>query len=180
MSTLTLPAPGTWTIDASHSEVGFSARHLMAARVRGSFKAFSGTITIADTPETSSVTVSMDAASIDTGTEDRDNHLRSVDFLDVDNYPTLEFVSTEVRPVAGGYSVDGGLTIRDTTQPVTLEMQYSGVIADPWGNEKAIFSATTKINREDFGLTWNAPLEAGGWLVGKQVEIEIEVQAVLA
>ena len=180
MSTLTLPATGTWTIDASHSEVGFSARHLMAARVRGSFKTFSGTITIADTPETSSVTVSMDAASIDTGTEDRDNHLRSADFLDVDNYPTLEFVSTEVRPIAGGYEVDGGLTIRDSTQPVTLQMQYSGVIADPWGNEKAIFSANTKINREDFGLTWNAPLEAGGWLVGKQVEIEMEVQAVLA
>lgn len=180
MSTLTLPATGTWTIDTSHSEVGFSARHLMAARVRGSFKTFSGTITIADTPETSSVTVSMDAASIDTGTEDRDNHLRSADFLDVDNYPTLEFVSTEVRPIADGYEVDGGLTIRDTTQPVTLQMQYSGVITDPWGNEKAIFSANTKINREDFGLTWNAPLEAGGWLVGKQIEIEIEVQAVLA
>lgn len=180
MSTLTLPATGTWTIDASHSEVGFSARHLMAARVRGSFKTFSGTIKIADTPETSSVTVSMDAASIETGTEDRDNHLRSADFLDVDNYPTLEFVSTEVRPIAGGYEVDGGLTIRDSTQPVTLQMQYSGVIGDPWGNEKAIFSATTKINREDFGLTWNAPLEAGGWLVGKQVEIDIEVQAVLA
>lgn len=180
MSTLTLPATGTWTIDPGHSAVGFSARHLVAARVRGSFKTFSGTINIADTAETSTVTVSIDAASIDTGTEDRDNHLRSADFLDVDNNPTLEFASTEVRPVAGGYEVDGTLTIRDTTQPVTLEMQYSGVIADPWGNEKAIFSASTKINREDFGLTWNAPLEAGGVLVGKKVEIELEIQAVLS
>jgi polyisoprenoid-binding protein YceI len=180
MSTLTLPATGTWTIDPTHSAVGFSARHLMAAKVRGSFKAFSGTISIADTPEDSSVSVSIDAASIDSGVEDRDNHLRSPDFLDVENHPALTFVSTAVRQVAGGYEVDGGLTIRDTTQPVTLEMQYSGVIADPWGNEKAIFSASTKINREDFGLTWNAPLEAGGWLVGKQVEIDLEVQAVLA
>ena len=180
MSTLTLPATGTWTIDPTHSAVGFSARHLMAAKVRGSFKAFSGTISIADTPENSTVSVSMDAASIDTGVEDRDNHLRSPDFLDVENHPELTFASTAVRPVEGGYEVDGGLTIRGTTQPVTLAMQYSGVIADPWGNEKAIFSASTKVNREDFDLTWNAPLEAGGWLVGKQVEIELEVQAVLS
>jgi polyisoprenoid-binding protein YceI len=180
MSTLTLPKTGTWTIDSAHSSVGFSVRHLMAAKVRGSFKTFSGQINVADTPETSSVTVSIDAASFDSGAEDRDNHVRSADFLDVENNPTVEFVSTAVRPVAGGYEVDGSLTLAGVTQPVTLEMQYSGVMADPWGNEKAIFSATTKINREDFGLTWNAPLEAGGVLVGKQVEIEIEVQAAQA
>ena len=180
MSTLTLPATGTWTLDPAHSSVGFSARHLVAARVRGSFKAFSGQIVVADTPEASSVTVAIDAASVDTGAEDRDNHLRSADFLDVENHPTLDFVSTAVRTVADGYEVDGTLTIRETTQPVTLSMQYSGVVADPWGNEKAIFSATTKINREDFGLVWNAALEGGGWLVGKHVEIEIEVQAALS
>lgn len=180
MTTITLPKTGTWTIDPAHSAVGFSARHLMAAKVRGSFKSFSGSIEIADSPETSLVTVSIDAASIDSGVEDRDGHLRSPDFLDVENHPTLDFVSTSLRPVAGGYEVDGNLTIAGTTQGVTLQMEYSGVIADPWGNEKAIFSASTTINREDFGLTWNTALEAGGWLVGKQVEIELEVQAVLA
>ncbi len=180
MSTLTLPAAGTWAIDPTHTTVGFSARHLVAAKVRGSFKTFSGSINIAETPEASSVSVSIDAASIDTGTEDRDNHLRSPDFLDVDNHSTLDFASTAVRAVDGGYEVDGNLTIKETTRPVTLRMQYSGVIADPWGNEKAIFSASTSFDREDFGLTWNAPLEAGGWLVGKQVDIEIEVQAAKA
>ena len=152
----------------------------MAARVRGSFKAFSGQIEIADSAEASNVSVSIDAASIDTGVEDRDNHLRSPDFLDIENHPTLEFSSSAVRPAAGGYEVEGNLTIRGTSQPTTLQMQYLGVMADPWGNEKALFSATTEINREDFGLKWNAPLEAGGWLVGKTVEIEIEVQATKA
>ncbi len=180
MTTLTLPTTGTWNIDATHTTVGFSARHLMAARVRGSFKTLSGIIDIADTPETSTVRVSIDAASIDTGAADRDNHLRSPDFLDVESHPSLEFVSAAVKAVAGGYEVDGNLTIRGASQPVTLQMQYLGVMTDPWGNEKALFSATTEINREDYGLTWNAPLEAGGWLVGKNVEIEIEVQAAAA
>lgn len=177
MSTVTLPVATTWTIDPAHTTVGFSARHLMAARVRGSFKTFSGEVRIAERPEDSTVAVSIDAASIDTGVEDRDNHLRSPDFLDVENYPSLEFASTAVRASSGGYEVDGELAIRGTSQPVTLRMQYLGVMNDPWGNEKAMFSATTEIDREDFGLTWNAPLEAGGWLVGKKVEIEIEVQA---
>lgn len=151
----------------------------MAAKVRGSFKTFSGQITIGESPETSSVAVSIDAASIDTGVVDRDNHLRSPDFLDVENFATLEFASTAVRDVTGGYEVDGTLTIRDTSQPVTLAMSYLGVMADPWGNNKAMFSAETEIDRESFGLVWNAPLEAGGFLVGKKVTIEIEVQAAL-
>ncbi len=180
MSTVTLPTTGTWTIDPTHTTVGFSARHLMAAKVRGSFKTFSGTIDINEAPEDSTVAVSIDASSIDTGVADRDNHLRSPDFLDVENFGSLEFASRAVRPVAGGYEVDGDLTIRDTARQVTLKMEYLGVMADPWGNEKAIFSASTQINREDFGLTWNAPLEAGGWLVGKTVDIEIEVQAAKA
>ena len=180
MSTITLPKTGAWTIDPAHSTVGFSVRHLVAAKVRGSFKSFSGTIDIADTPEASSVTVSIDAASFDSGAEDRDNHVRSADFLDVENHATLEFVSTSVRAVSSGFEIDGSLTLAGVTKPVTLDMQYSGVMADPWGNEKAIFSATTRINREDFGLTWNAPLEAGGVLVGKHVDIELEVQAAQA
>lgn len=180
MSTMTLPQTGTWAIDPAHTVIGFSARHLVAAKVRGSFKSFTGAIEIGDRPEASTVRVSIDSASIDTGVADRDTHLRSADFLDTDNFPTVDFVSTSVRPVEGGFAVDGNLTIRGTTQPVTLDMQYSGVMQDPWGNDKSIFSATTKVNREDFGLTWNAPLEAGGWLVGKTVEIEIELQAAKA
>ena len=177
MTTISPPATGAWTIDPTHTSISFSARHLMAARVRGSFKAFSGRIDVADTPEDSTVAVTMDAASIDTGTEDRDNHLRSPDFLDVENYPTLEFASTAVKAVGDNYEVEGELTIRGVTQPVTLQMRYMGVMADPWGNNKALFTAKTQIDREAFGLTWNAPLEAGGWLVGKNVDIEIEVQA---
>lgn len=177
MTTATLSATGAWTIDPTHTSISFSARHLMAARVRGSFRSFTGHINIADSPETSTVSVTMDAASIDTGTKDRDNHLRSPDFLDVENYATLEFASTQVRTTGDSYEVDGNLTIKDVTQPVTLDMQYLGVMADPWGNNKALFTAKTQINRESFGLTWNAPLEAGGWLVGKTVDIEIEVQA---
>ncbi len=180
MTTITLPTTGVWAIDPSHSAVTFSARHLMAARVRGAFKAFSGQINVSDSPEASTVNVSIDAASIDSGVEDRDNHLRSPDFLDVENHPTLEFASSAVRAISGGYAVDGALTIRGTTKPVTMEMEYLGVVADPWGNEKALFSAKTQIDREAYGLVWNAPLEAGGWLVGKTVGIELEVQATLS
>lgn len=177
MSTLTLPKTGVWAIDPAHTAVAFNVRHLMAAKVRGSFKTFSGEINISDRPETSSVSVSIDASSIDSGAADRDNHLRSPDFLDVENFPTVEFLSSQVRPVAGGYEVDGDLTIRGTSRSVTLAMEYLGVMADPWGNDKALFTAQTEIDREAFGLVWNAPLEAGGWLVGKTITIEIEVQA---
>ena len=177
MTTATLPATGAWTIDPAHTSISFSARHLMAARVRGSFRSFTGRIDIAESSEASAVSVTIEAASIDTGTEDRDNHLRSPDFLDVENHATLEFASTQVRAVGDDYEVDGELTIRGVSQPVTLAMQYLGVMADPWGNNKALFTATTQIDRESFDLTWNAPLEAGGWLVGKTVDIEIEVQA---
>ena len=115
---------------------------------------------------------------IDTGVADRYNHLRSDDFLSAESFPTLRYVSKTVRDNGNGtYTVSGELTIKDVTRPVDLDMSYGGVISDPWGNAKAIFSATTTINREDFGLTWNAPLEAGGWLVGKDISIELEVQA---
>jgi polyisoprenoid-binding protein YceI len=178
MSTITLPETGTWNLDPTHTVVGFMARHLMVTKVRGTFKTFSGTITVGDTPETSSVHVSIDAASIDSGTADRDNHLRSPDFLDVESFPTLTFKSTAVRANGDGYLVDGDLTIRDTTKPVTLEMTFDGTATDPWGNTKAAFTATTSINREDWGLTWNVPLEKGGVLVSKDIKIEIEAQAV--
>jgi polyisoprenoid-binding protein YceI len=180
METIALPQTGIWTIDPSHTVVGFTARHLVAAKVRGTFKTFSGKVEIADSPENSSVTVSIDAASIDTGVADRDAHLRSPDFLDIEKFPTLEFASNNVRRTGSGYEVEGELSIRGVSRPVTLQMDYLGVVADPWGNEKAMFSASTEIEREEWGLTWNQALEAGGWLVGKTVAIELEVQAGLS
>lgn len=178
MSTITLPTTGTWVLDPAHTTIGFTVKHLMAAKVRGSFKSFGGTIEVGDTPASSSVSVSIEAASIDTGAVDRDNHLRSADFLKVEQFPTLTFTSTAVSDRGdGSHQVSGDLTIRDVTKSVTLDLAFGGLMNDPWGNSKAIFSATTKINREDWGLTWNAPLEAGGWLVGKEITIEIEAQA---
>ncbi len=176
----TMPATGIWAIDPAHSTIGFSARHLMAAKVRGSFTSATGTITVGDTPETSTVDVSIDAASVDTGVGDRDNHLRSPDFLDVEQFPTLVFTSTEVAPTVEGYMLTGDLTIKGITHQVMLSMQYLGLVTDPWGQEKALFSAATTINREDWGLTWNQALDAGGWLVGKKVDIELEIQAASA
>jgi polyisoprenoid-binding protein YceI len=176
-----MPETGTWTIDPAHTVVSFSVKHLMAAKVRGSFKAVSGSIEVGPNAEASSVEVTIDAASIETGAPDRDTHLRSADFLTVDEYPTLTFSSTSVSDnTDGSYSLVGDLTIKGVTKPVTLDMRYAGTINDPWGNGKAIFSAMTTIQREEWGLTWNAPLEAGGWLVGKEVTIEIEVQAAQA
>jgi polyisoprenoid-binding protein YceI len=180
LETVTHPEVGTWAIDPAHTVVGFRARHLMAAKVRGSFEVFSGTIDIGEQPETSSVAVTIDAASITTGAADRDTHLRSPDFLDSESFPSLEFRSTAVRREGDGYMVDGELTIRGVANPVTLDLEYHGVATDPWGNDKALFSATTTIEREAWGLTWNAPLEAGGWLVGKTVDIELEIQAAKA
>ena len=175
-----LPSAGTWSIDPAHTVVGFAGRHLVAAKVRGSFKVFSGDITIGDTPADSSVSVTIDAGSIDTGVDDRDAHLRSPDFLDIEEHPTLVFTSTAVRQEGNDFEVDGDLTIRGKTNPVTLAVSYLGLVTDPWGNEKSLFSAHTKIDREEWGLTWNAALEAGGWLVGKTVDIELEIQAAAA
>jgi len=175
--TITQPEIGTWAIDPAHTVIGFTARHLMAAKVRGSFHEFSGEIRMGETPEASAVDVSIDAASISTGVADRDGHLRSPDFLNVEEHPAMAFRSTEVRRSGDDYVVEGELTIRDITKPVSLDLQYHGVATDPWGNAKAMFSAETKVDREEWGLTWNAPLEAGGWLVGKTVTIELEIQA---
>jgi len=171
---------GTWTLDPAHTSVGFTVRHLVAAKVRGRFDSFSGTITAGETPAESSVEVSIDAASIDTGIGDRDKHLRSPDFLDAENFPALTFVSTGVRETDDGLEIEGDLTIRGVTNSVVLAAELGGVVTDPWGNEKAIFSASTTIDREAWGLTWNQALEAGGLLVGKDVKIEIEAQAAKA
>ncbi len=175
----TLPVPGVWTIDGSHSSVEFVVRHLMVAKVRGRFAEFSGDIRVGETPEQSKVAVAIAPASITTGDEQRDGHLKSPDFFDVERYPTITFASTAVRPVkAERYEVDGELTVHGVTKPVTLDLEYQGSVTDPYGNDKAVFSASTEVNREDWGLTWNQTLETGGVLVGKKARIEIEIEAV--
>lgn len=174
-----LPQPGTWVIDPSHSTVGAVARHLMVSKVRGRFNNFSGELRIGETPESSSVVATIDAASIDTAEPTRDAHLRSPDFLDVEKHPTLEFASTAVGQTGlASLRVDGDLTIRGVTRPVSLDVTYDGLITDPFGNAKAIFTAETEIDRELWGMTWNKALETGGVLVGRRLKIELEIQAV--
>lgn len=176
-STAVLPHTGTWEIDPSHSSIEFVARHLVVSKVRGRFASFSGTAEVTEPVESSSVEVTIDAASISTGDDKRDEHLRSPDFLDVDNHPTLTFRATGAQRSDGEqWTIPGELTIRGVSKPVTLDVAYLGVFNDPWGNPKAAFTASTEIDREAFGLTWNAPLETGGVLVGNTVRIEIDVQ----
>jgi Uncharacterized conserved protein len=172
----------TWTIDPSHTIVEFGIRHLMITTVKGRFGGVEGTIKgNPDDWTDAEVEVKIDAASVDTRNEDRDNHLRSADFFEVEKYPHLTYKSTKVTKTGeNSYTIEGELTIRDVTKPVTLEAEYLGKAVDPWGNEKIGFSAKAKVNRKDFGLTWNAPLEAGGFLVGDEVTIELEVQAAKA
>jgi polyisoprenoid-binding protein YceI len=173
-----LPAPGTWEIDPTHTTVAFVSRHVLT-KVRGRFGSFAGVIQVAEAPEESRVEVEIDAASIDTNTPDRDNHLRSADFLDVETYPKLMFRGTAVRPTGPStFDLDGELTIRDVTRPVTLDVEYLGVSDSPWGTKLASFSAKTEIEREDWDMTWNVPIETGGLLVGKKVQIELEIEAV--
>jgi polyisoprenoid-binding protein YceI len=173
------PAPGDWKIDLDHSELAFVARYLMVTKVRGGFKEFSGMLHIAEVPEESWVEVTIKAASIDTGTPDRDQHLRSADFLDVERFPEMRFRSTKVELTGGtGLRVSGDLTIREVTKPVVLDAEFQGVAKDPWGKTRAAFSATTEIDREEFGASWNVALEAGGWLVSKKVRLELEALAI--
>lgn len=176
MSEMSLPDSGTWSLDPAHSSIEFVARHLMVTKVRGGFGDFSGTIEIADNPTESVIEIEVDVASVVTGSADRDLHLKSSDFFDVENHPRMTFVSTSIVDIGDGYLVTGDLTVRGVTSPMTLEVEYLGVMTDPWGNAKAAFSASGEVNREDWGLTWNTPLEAGGVLVSKTAKIEIEVQ----
>ncbi|MCX6501699.1 MAG: YceI family protein [Microbacterium sp.] len=167
---------GTWVLDPSHSEVRFSVRHMMISKVRGVFAVKSATIVAPENPLETTVTASVDAASIDTKDEGRDAHLRSADFFDVETFPTIDFVSTGVRVEDGNFLVDGNLTLHGVTKPVTFEVEFGGFGTDPYGNYKAGATAKTVINREDFGLTWNTALETGGVLVGKDVTIELDLQ----
>lgn len=176
---VSIPEPGTFDLDQYHTTVGFVARHLMVSKVRGSFTEVSGAITIAENPLDSSVEASIKAASINTGATDRDSHLRSADFLDAEAYPELTFRSTGVKNLSGTeFVLAGDLTIRDVTRPVELKVEFDGFTVNPWGKEVAAFTATTEIDREEFGITWNKALETGGVLVGNKVKIEIVAEAV--
>lgn len=173
-----LPA-GVYSLDSAHSYVGFVARHLMVARVRGQFTEFSGSITVAENPALSSAEATIRTDSVTTHVDQRDTHLRSADFLDTDVYPTMTFRSTEITGApATGLTMLGDLRIKGCTRQVRLDVEVNGVATDPWGQQRIALTATAQIDREDFGITFNAPLEGGGFLVGKAVTIEIEIEAI--
>jgi polyisoprenoid-binding protein YceI len=174
-----LPVAGEYTIDASHTSVEFIARNLVITKVRGRFVNVSGIITIGDEPERSRVDVAINVASLTTGNTQRDRHLRSADFFDTARYPSITFTSTSVKANASRtWTVTGDLTIRDTTRPISFDVTFEGAKRAPQGREHIVFSAETEVEREDWGLGWNAPLETGGVLIGKQVRIELNVEAV--
>jgi len=176
---LTIPAAGTYELDPNHKRVGFVVRHLMVSKVRGDFGEATATITVGENPMDTSVTASINTASINTGQADRDNHLRSGDFFDVEKYPTMEFRSTGLKSHDGDeFVLDGELTIKDVTRPVELKVEFEGVGRSPYGFDVFGFTATTEIDREDWGLTWNMALEQGGVMVAKKVKIEIEGEAI--
>ena len=179
MTTATAIQTRTYEIDRAHTDASFTVRHLLS-KVRGHFSEFDGTIAFDPSdPTAGSVRVTIHAASIDTNVAARDEHLRSADFFAVSDYPTLTFESRQVRPrTSETFDVDGDLTIRGITRPVTLAVTYLGDAKDPWGNDRVAFEAETTINRRDFGLTWNAALETGGLLVGDEVKIQLNVQAI--
>ncbi|WP_250444430.1 YceI family protein [Actinotalea sp. C106] len=181
MTTTTLPTgltSGTWAVDASHSEASFSVRHAGIAKVRGTVAITEGTILVGEDLTVTSVTAALDASSIDTRDANRDGHLKSADFFDVENHPTWTFASTTITADGEDYAIEGDLTIHGVTRPVTLKTEFGGTATDPFGNARAGYSATTEISRKDFGLTWNAALETGGVLVGDTVKITIEVSAI--
>jgi len=177
-TTLDIPGykAGTWVLDPAHSEVGFSVRHMMISKVRGHFDIKEATLVAPENPLEATLDAKVDAASLTTKDEGRDAHLRSADFFDVENHPVITFRSTGVRLEGGDFLVDGDMTIKDITKPVTFSVDFGGFGVDPWGNYKAGATAKTVINREEFGLTWNAALETGGVLVGKDVTIELDLQ----
>ena len=177
MSDLTTLVPGTWKVDFSHSTIGFVVRHLMVAKVRGTFGAFEGTITVGDDPLHAKVEATVETASVNTRDEGRDGHLRSADFFDVEQHPTMTLVSTSIAPAGSDFILHADLTIKGVTKPVDFVLEFDGVVQDPWGSTKAGFTAEAEINRKDWGLDYNAVLEAGGVLVGEKVKLQLEIEA---
>jgi polyisoprenoid-binding protein YceI len=176
---LQIPAAGTYQLDAAHKRVGFVVRHLMVSKVRGNFAEADATITLADDPLQSSVTATITTASVQTGNVDRDNHLRTGDFFEAEKYPAITFRSTGIKSHSGAeFVLDGELTIKDVTKPVELVVEFEGATTSPYGQALFGFSASTEIDREDWGLTYNMALESGGVMIGKKVKIEIEGEAI--
>jgi polyisoprenoid-binding protein YceI len=170
---------GDYTLDVAHTRLGFSARHAMVTTVRGAFKDFQGTAHVdTATPANSKVDVTIQTASIDTGVEDRNAHLRSGDFFEVEQFPTITFTSTDVERDGDDWTITGDLTIKGTTQPVTIEFESTGSARDPFGNLRIGFEGRTTISRKDFGLTWNAALETGGVLVSDKIKLEFDISAI--
>jgi polyisoprenoid-binding protein YceI len=171
----------TYNADPVHSHVDFAVRHLMISKVRGAFETFTAQLEVPEGAKLpTSVRAEIDTASVATRVADRDNHLRSADFFDAESHPKLTFVSTNISGTEAGFTIDGNLTVRGTTLPVTLEAEFEGGGKDPWGNERLAYSAHTKISRKNFGLTWNQALETGGVAVGDDIEILIQIEAVKA
>lgn len=167
-----------WTVDQAHSAVGFEVKHMMVSKVKGQFGSYTADVEAADLSDltTASIQFNIDVASINTNNEDRDNHLKSADFFDVENNPTIDFKSTSITRDGEDYKVTGDLTIKGVTKPVTFDVEFGGQGKNPWGVEVYGFEAEAKINREEFGLTWNAALETGGVLVGKDIKIKVELE----
>ena len=170
---------GTWDIDASHSTVGFSVRHMMVSKVRGYFREFTGEIVTAENPTDSTVTATIELSSIDTRQEQRDAHIRSADFFDVGNHTEMTFRSTSVTTDGGDWTVEGDLTIKGITKPVTLELELNGFGPDAYGGTRAGFSAKTEISRKEFGVDIDMPMDGGGVVVGDKINVELEIEAVL-
>jgi len=181
MSTETIPgyAAGTWTLDPTHSEITFSVRHLAISKVRGSFKKFDVTVVAGENPTDVQVTASVDVASVDTNQKDRDGHLQTSDFFLIEQYPTMDFVSTGITKNGDDFELTGDLTLRGVTKSIVLKGEFGGIVTDGYGQTKAGAAATTKIDRTEFGVNWNAALEAGGLTLGNDVTINIELQLVL-
>ena len=173
-----LTLAGDYVIDPAHSRIGFTARHAMVTKVRGSFGEFSGTAHIDDDPSASHTSLTIVAPSFTTGQEQRDGHVKSADFLDVENFPELTFRSTGVEQDGDVYRITGDLTIRDVTKPVTVDFEFTGLAKDPFGNVRAGFEGSTTINRKDWGITFNAALETGGVLVSEKVGLEFDISAI--
>jgi polyisoprenoid-binding protein YceI len=180
MSNLPDLTPGVWNVDPSHSIVGFTARHLTITKVRGRFTSFTGTVTIAENPLDSKVEANVDLGSVTTGDDQRDTHLRSADFFDVDQHPTMTFTSTGIKESGDDYVLTGDLTVAGKTRSVDFDLTFDGVQKDPWGGTRAGFTAETEVSRKDWELTWNVALETGGVLVGDKVKIELDVELVKA
>jgi polyisoprenoid-binding protein YceI len=174
-----LPVPGRWQIDPGHTELAFIGRHFMLTKVRGRFTGLSGVIEVAEAPGDSAAEISIDMASVESGNEARDEHLRSADFFDVARYPTATFSAHAAGWQGTRGVLAGELTLRGVTRPVTLHAEYLGYAADPWGGHRAVFTAAGTIDREDWGLTWNLPLDGGGFVVSREIRIEIELEALL-